>query len=569
MFGLGHDELARGGREIVSGKGDIGESLFAAALGGKGVQQVIEPLEKEADDLFKRKASTRLVNIWMDQYQQAAKEAIEGSLPAREWEEHTRLSREALGRREAIAGELRGVQAEIARLERMHNALPLLGQRKELLAQRVAMGDVLILPQGFSEKRRHTIEELERARASRGRAARKLEELEAQTAALSIPEALLEQAGAISKLHESLGSHGKAMDDLPKLLAQAEQLEADAARILAEVYPAGGEGPDVRASLGTRQSVRELGGRREALAQMLRKTKKSVDVLQVKTDKARDMLVKTAGSRDPAELREFLKRVQRLGDPEKELAKVRARLRAESVQADLELKRLPLWTGTLEQLETLAVPEDETVERFGVALGKFELDLTAIEAKLKDAQARELDISGKIKELELTSAVVTEADLLQALARRDAGWKLVRAAWLEGRGQSPEIEAFAGGQTLEAAYEASVHASDEAADRLRREADRVALYAARTAERNRTAEDVRNLSQGQDGLAAKRTTLQQEWKELWRATGIDPLPPGEMRSWLRKLRSLVEQAGKIRARRRRRTASRRGSPDWEMKSLRC
>jgi uncharacterized protein YhaN len=547
MFGLGHEELARGGREIVSGKGDIGESLFAAALGGRGVQQILEPLEKEANDLFRRNAPKTTVNSRMQEYLQAAGEAAQASLPASDWQEHTRLLNEARDRRDAIAGDLRRIEAEAARLKRIHNAIGFLGERKEVLAKRAAMGQVLILPRDHAERRRRTIEELERARASSEKSTRRIAELETKIAALSIPEALLDRAGDITRLHESLGSHAKAMEDLPKLVAQAEQLEAEAARILAEVYPAGGEGPAVKASLGTRQTVRELGGRREALAQVLRKTKKSLDALQSKADRAREVLQRTPAPRDPAELREVLKRAQRQGDLEKEYAKLQARIKAESAQAQMELNRLTLWTGTLDQAEGLPVPSEETGERFDRELRKCELELTAVEAKLKDAKVRESDISGKIRELEMTSAVVTEADLSRARAHRDAGWNLVKASWLQGRGDGPEIEAFAGSQSLEAAYEGSVHESDETADRLRREADRVAVYAARTAERDRAADEVRNFSQERDALAAGRSALQQDWKQLWRNARVDPLSPSEMRAWLRRLRSLVEQAGKIRA----------------------
>ena len=115
MFGLDHPELARGGKDIAGGKGDVGESLFAAAVGGYGIKTILEPLEAEAATLFSQGKPVKLTKGWLTEYQQAVKEAREASLPGKDWEDHTRLRKEAEEQKVRLSERLRQCAAELGR----------------------------------------------------------------------------------------------------------------------------------------------------------------------------------------------------------------------------------------------------------------------------------------------------------------------------------------------------------------------------------------------------------------------------------------------------------------------
>jgi uncharacterized protein YhaN len=548
LFGIDHQELAQGGKDIVSGKGDVGESLFAAAIGGFGIHRILGPLENEASNLFSNGKPVKFVKSWLLEYHDAVKEAKEASLPSREWEEHTRLLKEAGDQKTRLSEELGRRNAELRRLERIRDALPYLSRRKELQLERAQLGEVLLLPIDFSERRRKNDEAIGRAKEEREGAEKKLEELKSRLQAIRLPETLIDEAGAITRLHQSMGSYTKSMQDLPKRIGEAEQLETEAAAILKDVRPgtAAEFAETLSIGLAKKQSIRELGARYEALSQMLQQSEKSADSLRKKLAKARADFVKAEAHRDTGPLRDLLKRVQRSGDLEAALSRLRSDLSKEIDQAEIELNRLPLWTKSLEALELVPVPADETISKYEAAWNEFEQNLKSKNSALADLQTEESDLIEKIKSLELTRAVPGESDLSQARARRQTGWNLVRTAWLEGREEKQGIEAFAGAESLDKAYETSVHAADEVADRLRMEADRVAQHAAWIAQRDRTCEqvnrineEIRNLTAGKDGLKA-------EWRELWHALGIEPLSPEEMRNWIQKQRLLVQRAERIR-----------------------
>jgi uncharacterized protein YhaN len=549
MFGLDHLELSRGGRDIVSGKGDVGESLFAAAVGGQGIHPILEPLEAEAAKLFSLGKPLKMVKSWMDEYQQAIKEAKEASLPSREWEEQTRQLSEADDRKTRLSEELGRCQAEVNRLERLKNALPYLSKRKELQQRRADMGEVLMLPLGFSEKRRAHEEALGRATEKREKAGNKLADLAARHQAIRVPTALITEAGVITKLHQSMGSYVKGMQDLPKRIGEAEQLEDEAAIILDDVQPgaAAEYAETLRLGLAKRQAIRQLGGQYEVLFQMLKKSGKLLDTLRSKLEKARADLGKAEAHRETNPLKDLLRRVQRSGDLEAAHAKSSADLVKEIEQAEIELHRLLLWKGNLEELALVPVPAIETVSRFEAALSESEHNLKSRNSTLAQLQAEESDLSLRMKSLELTRAVPAESDLAQARKRRQAGWALVRDAWLEGRQEDQEIQAFAGTDSLDKAYETSVHAADEVADRLRLEADRVAQHANWTAQRDRIREQIEKTSEEINRLSADADGLKTEWQELWLAIGIHPLSPKEMQTWIQGQHLLVQRADRIRA----------------------
>ena len=62
MFGLGTRELREGAEQLLHGKGDIGNALFSASMGGTPVQLVLAALTEESDRLF-RGRSTASVSI--------------------------------------------------------------------------------------------------------------------------------------------------------------------------------------------------------------------------------------------------------------------------------------------------------------------------------------------------------------------------------------------------------------------------------------------------------------------------------------------------------------------------
>ena len=146
----------------------------------------------------------------------------------------------------------------------------------------------------------------------------------------------------------------------------------------------------------------------------------------------------------------------------------------------------------------------------------------------------------------MTGEVPSEAELVSARERRDYGWKLLRLEWLDRQDITAEKQAYAPDLELPDAYEQTVIVSDQVADRLRRESDRVATQASLMAEQAKLEKNLEQLEAQKTGLQERLDQLQMEWHQLWAGAGMVPLPPKEMRSWIIKHRELVHVVETVR-----------------------
>ena len=81
VFGMSREELLSGGRAIMEGKGSVGESLFAAGLGGADLKGLLGALESEAQELFKPGGSLPKLNLEARTYKDLKTKIRDLSLP--------------------------------------------------------------------------------------------------------------------------------------------------------------------------------------------------------------------------------------------------------------------------------------------------------------------------------------------------------------------------------------------------------------------------------------------------------------------------------------------------------
>ncbi len=149
MFGINYDDLVQGGKEIIAGHGDVGESLFAAGLGKGGLRKVLSGLDQVTEELFKPQAQKKYINIKIGEFQEAKAEMQHATLSGKDWETHQRNLKEARDQKEALNGQLNNLIAELNHLKRIRDALPTLSELKEARNKRSIMEDVLLLPPEF------------------------------------------------------------------------------------------------------------------------------------------------------------------------------------------------------------------------------------------------------------------------------------------------------------------------------------------------------------------------------------------------------------------------------------
>jgi len=215
MFAIGHEDLIRGGEEIISGKGDIGKALFAAGAGLIPLQNVQRSLEQECGALFKPSGSAPLINKAIREIKTVRQRQKEALLLPKTWKEHDRELGKAKLRVAELKKTLAAHKQRQAKLERISEALPLIVRRKEIDAALPAYQGVPDLANDFGIKRRDAEKELKLATRDVQRLKASIEKFNRDKDALPDHKAILENDSAIESLQHELGSFRKAQQDRP------------------------------------------------------------------------------------------------------------------------------------------------------------------------------------------------------------------------------------------------------------------------------------------------------------------------------------------------------------------
>lgn len=154
LFGIDHEALVAGGRELLEQHGQVGQALFAAGLGSRNLRRVLESLEKEADDLFLPRGTKPLINQALSDYKDVKRELAASSLCGREFEGDRKELERLRGEAEALRLEIEGLEKESNRLQRLRRTLPLLAERRHLQTRLTEMEPAVYLPRETSSRPR-------------------------------------------------------------------------------------------------------------------------------------------------------------------------------------------------------------------------------------------------------------------------------------------------------------------------------------------------------------------------------------------------------------------------------
>jgi uncharacterized protein YhaN len=550
LYGINHETLVLGGQGILDQQGEVGQALFAAGTGLASLKTIVDELEAEGDSLFKPRGSIQEISVVLTHYKELQSQLKQVTLSSREWQDHQRALDEARKKLED-ANSLHGkINREKRQLERLKQALPYLSQRRSLLEKLTDLGAVIVLPSDFGDRRRTLAQEERDTRISLKAAENRLLELEEKRKGLSYNQGLLDHAEAIEELQQGLGQHRKAKDDRPVLEGRRIGSRTDAGNLLKLIRPelTIDEVEILRPSLAKRKTVQTLGAKHEALVQGAHKAGRLVQSATKEFETARSEQEQLPPVTDFKKLSHAILLVQKAGDLDEEIVTKRQILDRTQKNCTEALRRLGQWSGALDLVGQLAIPLSETVDRFEEELHSLTNEKRLLQSEREQLETDLAQLAEQRREIEYAAEVPTEEELSQLRSRRDHGWQLLRRQWLEGEDVVAESRAYDPEQPLPDAYEKQVGISDQTADRLYREADRVQKHASIKARIERIETRLVELKEQQERLDAALLDITHRWQELWTPCSITPLPPREMQAWLNsfdKLRFQVEELDKV------------------------
>jgi uncharacterized protein YhaN len=562
-FSLDHQELIRGGHALGAGS-ELGDVLFAAGAGIADIRTIQATLQTHCRELFLSAGANPKINVLLRQIAEIKISQRPLMLSATKWAELQQQLQQAQDRNLELDSEIREWRRELRRWERLQRAIPQVAQWHACQANLATLSHAPRLPIDFAERRIQATTNL----AAINRAVEDIElriaNLVRKLDTIHISPNLLELKTVIRSLHAKLSSLQKANNDRARVIAEMRVAEDQ----LAECQLAWNEYGDASQSeepIGSRLRGRlqELADQHASISERYAMCEANVKRLErdLKKLPPNDEVTTSVEVLDQWQtaLRPLLQTV----DLEQKAA-LEARRRSETKFKLAEmLQSLPIGPRTLEAAIALPVPLAETVEQYAHELTRIEQAETLAHTDLERTSQQRHAVERDLSILQHTDQVPTEAELQSIREQRNQLWHAMgmqrtpvadahetQATQLSNPPiiatqktpndlRSPPLERDMAGWS-DRFWDLTLTA-DAVADRLRREASRVAQLAQLLVDQDVASRELHRLEAKLQSIQIERQLWEQRWDSLWTPCALQPLSPREMLSWLRRFHELHEE----------------------------
>lgn len=540
MFGVDHAGLVAGGQELLQGEGEVGRSLFGAAVGASRVHSLLAELERQAEEIY-RPRGTRSLNQALADHDATRRRARELQLRPHQWQALYRTHEDARATREVAEEQVVRQDAELRRLQRLQAALPLLARRRRLLELTAELGETPEVPAAVARRHRELVESLHGAAERERDSQEQLGEVERALAGLEVDEVILARAHEIRGVAHGRGRYEKDARDRDALKGTLQETISQAGSLLRQVWP------DVRvedADRTLRLTTAQIDRLETWIAQqpLIRQHLEQAERASARVERdlrgRRQRLASLGDAADPAGLQRALRRARTDGQLQRDLDDALRDLAAADRDAEGLARQLGL-TCQPAEAASLPVPVRERVTWFQVERPRLAQQIATVEARIVEEETRKRAFELRLRELALTGRVPSMEELDRARARRDQGWELVRRAWREGQDVAEAARTYGGDRELHAAYAEAVAAADEVADDLRDAGERAVEGAQARAGIEACERDLRSLTGRHARLRTDLALLDERWLAEWAPAVVVPGSAEQMQGWLDRHARLV------------------------------
>jgi len=556
MFGIDHSDLVKGGKEIISGGGNLGQLIFAAGSGITNLRDIHAEFQNNADTLFKPAGKLPLINDIIRRIKENRKLIRDSQLASGVWEKHDQALQAALESKKEIEVQLAAARSEKNHMERIKNSLPIISQRNELLESLKPYISAILLPENFSKQRREHLSDFKIAENDQAHTTERIKQLEKERNRLKVSPLILQYADTIESLYRDLGGFGKAAKDRLQLHTRREMLHTEAKQILQTLREdlTIDDSDQVRLNKQQTMLIQEMGSRYERIIALIETNTNDIPSLTSEIHNINTRLSEMQNPRSTDELHHAIEQAVEYAPLEKQHLEELAEIELAESLLENELASQTYWNGSIRELERLKIPSLETVDVFE---NEFETANHFIQSKKNEIQQHGTDLTETIRkkeELNLNFTVPTESDLIQARKNRDSGWRIIASeidqetATEKNKNINEFLQKYPQAENLRMAYEHSVVYADEISDRLRREADRVSTLAKLLSDKKDLE---KKLTDQKKSLATQVNACEQlseRWNQQWSSAAISPASPKEMRAWIVKKNDITARFMEIRRR---------------------
>lgn len=548
FFGLDHLRLRNGGEELLRGEGDVGSSLFQAA--GLDLRRVLEGITNEAKDLFSPKARTRVIGTALEEYREARSEIRKIALSAGAVKERREELDQARKRKGTLDAEADSLRQNLTKLSRIASNKPDVARLQELRANLIALESIPDLPANIRSARDQAVTAFSTANREIDVLNTRIAQCEERVKMLAVDSRLRFYAPKVEDLNARLQDYLRQVSDRPKRGKEYE----DAIRVAEDQWREVWNrlpisyAENLRAVYTNKAEIRALMTDHTRLTTALEEAEKALASAQMNHERLSNELSSRPEPADPGALVAAIDHAKKLGDTDDAVARIELEIKRIKSGLSRELKALPLWSRSVEELELLTLPMPSTVEQYSAKWQSLEREEQELSRDLSRQNATMAEYETELRRLGANIGTVSETELSEERNRRDNVWGLIRQSKFDGTITAEHAQQKTESSVpLAELFEKHLRRSDEIADLRFSKAKDVVIHDRLVKETTLAHIEHERIEAQLQQVRNRRSELRSKWLLEWNALGCDPLSPSEMEDWLQRRQKVLERLTDLQA----------------------
>ena len=541
-FGLSHEALVEGGREVLSGEGDLGQILFSAGAGIGRLREVQQELDELSASIFTPRGTKTSVAKSIQKIQEQRGLLHQAQVPPAEY----RDLRERLATRrtesEQLSKQIENSLLRYNQLLRFKQAVPLIPNWRIITETLNGLSKSPCLDKAFTERRLQTVSDRETAGSIRIETQRRITEIHRRLEKSPVNDAILHQQNEIQSLFQEVASRTKAEGDREGLLRNRNNLDRKIADLLGQLsadipsqhtadrWPEAMENAidKLKLSDSSRNRIRQLASGYETLISQRNEASDSVESTQRRADDVSEELKAIGTPTDPIIVSNAIDAV---GNPQTILEAVTDQQTANSsLQKRCEqlFRRLEGFDGKLDDASELILPPPSQIRSLTDAIDHAKREQENVRKQSLNSKQRREELARQISQQQSELPLPTLAELTTARKHRDAIVDEMRHL----ASASTDTDT-ARRQIVEQVDDLcqKIEAADQLNDTMRTHYQQVHQREQSASQLAQLTEQCKKLEGELSAASQNVVKNQQQWKAVWRACGITAGEPERMQNW--------------------------------------
>lgn len=542
LYGLDHFTLVEGGRALLEGQGDVGQSLFAAGL-GPSLRALNQRLQEEAQDLWRVKGKNYPLNQAMAVFKQGRKDISQKSLNPQVWKDLQKQLSSLDQELEKIENQKIEARREQNRLERYSEALRLVSQHRQLLQELQEFDSVPKLRPDFSSARRQLEQESLSLRDQLEKLESQLEACRRQLAEDSEQPALLSAARQIDELYSGLKNYQQLGQRTRDEQAELGQTTAEADALAADLCPGTARHHVKLPSAGLRTLCAEVSREFQATLRDFENAERRLAGKRRELEERKARLDSLGVAQDLPTLEQLDRELTGESKLDRDIREATAGHDQVQVQLQKALSNLPHFQGSLEALQEIRPMLADNIREFVEGAQELRRERTHLQDEI-DKQTRLLEkIAVEKQKLSGAEAPPTRRELESRRQARDERGRELARLWEENTDWSSAAADWH-------SYTEAVAKTDSLADRLFTDAERVHRMAELDRRNQACADEIAGLQERLQKVITAQEDQATDWKRKLPGHIDPPLGPHQYESWLEARRGVLELHAEMQTRAR-------------------